>query len=247
MEEVVALVLGLAREVELGGEHGTALGLHLHVDVPGPAGIHRRHDRLEPVRPGGVGEQVAAQPVPLVVVVTVVVGVPEVQQGARGRPARGRQDYSRDDDLGSAVDVGEEAGLSGESGVKNGPSVWFGVGSSPSVHAGVGANVVAVAASVDPESSTSTPRRGRCPRRRCTRPLRRARMRAHRRGAPGARALRPRGAPVVVAPSCSSSVGPGPDESIPPSPPWKSPGIGSESPPTATDPRFRPTRRPVRR
>jgi hypothetical protein len=44
------------------------------MDVPGAARVQTRHDRLQPEAAVGVGELVAAQPVPLVVVVAGGIG-----------------------------------------------------------------------------------------------------------------------------------------------------------------------------
>ncbi len=90
IEEHVRAVAGLSGEVQLGGQHGLAGGLHLDVDVPGAAGVEAGHDRLEGEGAGGVAELVAAEGVPGHVVVAVVVGLPEVEStpdsGTQFRP-----------------------------------------------------------------------------------------------------------------------------------------------------------------
>src|SRR5881394_3815030 len=87
VEDAVALVLRLAGEVELRREDAAAGRLHLDVDVARAAGVHRRHDRLQPPAPVGIGELVAAVAEGAVVVVTLLVRVPEVEQRALERLA----------------------------------------------------------------------------------------------------------------------------------------------------------------
>jgi len=87
MEDGIPLVGGLAREIELGREDGLAGRLHVHMDVPRAPMIDGRDDGLQPEAPGIVAELMAAQPVAVVVVVAVGIGLPEVQERAANRRA----------------------------------------------------------------------------------------------------------------------------------------------------------------
>jgi hypothetical protein len=97
LEDAVAVVAGLAGEVELGGEDGAVGGLDLDVDVAGAAGVDARQDRLQAPGAVGVAELVAPQAVALGVVLAGVVGLPEVEQGPLDRAAVGGQDGPGDD------------------------------------------------------------------------------------------------------------------------------------------------------
>ena len=87
VEHPVAVVAGLTRNVELGGEHRAVAALHLDVEVRCPPRIAARDDGVERPTPSGVGELVAAQPEAVVVIAAVGVGVPQLDQGGRLRPA----------------------------------------------------------------------------------------------------------------------------------------------------------------
>jgi hypothetical protein len=157
IEDRVAVVARFAGEVELRRQYRPIRSLHLHVDVARPARVQARDDRLQPVTTACVGKLVAAQAVTLIVVLPLGIRVPEVEQC----PAAGLQSVARTEpastSLVPSIPGSRKDARSGESGVKNGPSVCSTVGSSPSSQAGVGASVVvlpsvAVAATV-PDSS----------------------------------------------------------------------------------------------
>src|SRR5262245_11487534 len=95
-KQAVGAVLGLARKVELGGEHAAARRLDLDVEVARAPRIGTGHDRAKAITARGIGVLVAAQPEALVVVVALLVGLPEVDQGARHRPAVSGQHHARE-------------------------------------------------------------------------------------------------------------------------------------------------------
>ena len=78
---------GLAGEIELGGQHAAVARLHLHMDVARAAGIKAGHDAAQPIAPFRIGELMAAQAETGIVVAALVVGLPEIQQGAGERLA----------------------------------------------------------------------------------------------------------------------------------------------------------------
>src|SRR5207302_1275666 len=90
-EQAVALVLELVGKIELRGQYPPAGRLHLHVDMPGAAGIQRRQDRLQAIAALGIAELVPAIAETAVVVVAVFIGVPEIEQRIPRRLAIGRQ------------------------------------------------------------------------------------------------------------------------------------------------------------
>src|SRR5687767_5580999 len=86
-KQAVAAVGGLVWKIELGCQHPAAARLHLDVIVRGAAGIDRGPDGAEAVTSVGVGELMAAVAKARVVVFTVGVGVPEIDQRTSHRPA----------------------------------------------------------------------------------------------------------------------------------------------------------------
>src|SRR5262245_25411734 len=86
-EQAVGTVLGLAREIELGGQHASAARLHLHMEVAGAGGVGAGHDAAQPEASVSVGELMAAQAEAGIVVLALVVGLPEIQQRTRDRLA----------------------------------------------------------------------------------------------------------------------------------------------------------------
>ena len=94
-------------------------GLHPHVNVAGAAGVEARDDGFQAVLAVGVGELVAAQGVALVVVASLVIGLPEVQQHAGEGLAIGLQHVSDQHQGGSRQAGFEQAGaLRGVRGVE---------------------------------------------------------------------------------------------------------------------------------
>ncbi len=89
MEEVVAGVGGLVREIELRGQELLAGRLHLDVIVAGAAGIESRHDGAEAIAALLVGEHMTAIAEAAIVVGAAVVRVPQIDQRTR-RPAGSR-------------------------------------------------------------------------------------------------------------------------------------------------------------
>src|SRR5690606_29834298 len=101
---------GLAGKIELRGEHPAPRRLDLHVEMARTARIETGHDGLQPIAALGVGALVAAIAAlgvgalvaaiakAFVVVPTVLVGVPEVEQRARHGPARRREDRACEDE-----------------------------------------------------------------------------------------------------------------------------------------------------
>src|SRR5262245_7383774 len=87
-EQAIAAVLGLARKVELRGEQSAPGRLYLDVVVARAALVGRRHDREKAVASLSVGKLVPAQAEARIVIITGVIGVPEINQRARQWPAR---------------------------------------------------------------------------------------------------------------------------------------------------------------
>ena len=85
------MVLGLAWEIELGGQHAAAARLHLHMDVARAADIGAGHDTAQPEAPVGVGELMTTQAEAGIVIPALVVGLPEIQERTRDRLAIARQ------------------------------------------------------------------------------------------------------------------------------------------------------------
>src|SRR5262249_47502320 len=90
-EESVAAVHWLVRKIELSGEHALLRRLHLDVVVACAAGIEGRQDGAQAVAALGIGEQVSAIAKAGVVVLAALVGMPEVEERLRDRPAGARQ------------------------------------------------------------------------------------------------------------------------------------------------------------
>src|SRR4029077_3235136 len=85
--QAVAPAHRLLREIELGREHALLRRLHLDVIVAGTADIERRQYRAEAESTLRVREQVPAIAESAVVVLAAFVGVPEIDQRLRQRPA----------------------------------------------------------------------------------------------------------------------------------------------------------------
>src|SRR5262245_6116854 len=94
----VALILGLAGEVELGRQHRVPGGLDLDVEMASAARVDARHDGLEAVASLLVRELVATEPEAPVVVLALGIGLPDVEQRSRDRHARGGEDRAGQDD-----------------------------------------------------------------------------------------------------------------------------------------------------
>src|SRR5262245_22704991 len=90
-EQSVAAVHRLVWKIELGGEHALLRRLQLDVIVAGAAGIERRQDGAQAVAALGIGEQMPAIAKAGVVVLAALVGMPEVEERLRDRPAGARQ------------------------------------------------------------------------------------------------------------------------------------------------------------
>src|SRR5690349_9803081 len=104
MEEVVAGVGGLAREIELRGQEPLAGRLHLDVIVPGAAGIKSRLDGAEAITALLVGEHMTAIAEAATVIGTAVVRVPQINQRTLDRPAAAGQYIARQLNQPSAPD-----------------------------------------------------------------------------------------------------------------------------------------------
>src|SRR5262249_61163237 len=75
------------RKIELSGEHALLRRLHLDVVVAGAAGKERGQDGAQAVAAVGIGEQMPAIGKAGVVVLAALVGMPEVEERLRDRPA----------------------------------------------------------------------------------------------------------------------------------------------------------------
>jgi hypothetical protein len=93
-EQAVTPVRRLVRKIELRGEHALLWRLHLDVIVAGAAGVERRQDGPEAIAALGVGEQVSAIAESASVVLAALVGVPEIDERPRNRPAGAGENLS---------------------------------------------------------------------------------------------------------------------------------------------------------
>lgn len=82
IKQPVSGISGLAGKIQLGGENTPAGTLDFEMDMPRATGINRGHDRVEPPAPLGVGELVSAQAKTQAVIVTFLVGVPDLDETA---------------------------------------------------------------------------------------------------------------------------------------------------------------------
>src|SRR3990172_1782122 len=108
--EAVGAVARLVRKVQLRRQHPAARRLHLDVNVARAPRVCAGNDGVQLEASLRVGEDMPAIAVAPVVVVARLVAVPEVEQGARHRPALRREDQSREKQpLGLAARLGERA------------------------------------------------------------------------------------------------------------------------------------------
>src|SRR5262249_42594950 len=120
-EQAVAGVGRLVGEIKLGGEHRPLRRLDLHVVVAGAPGIERRQDGAEAVAAGLVGEEVAAIAEAGIVVFAALVGVPEIDQRPRHRPAGAREHHAAELDQPAAGAGLGEVGALGRARLEIGP------------------------------------------------------------------------------------------------------------------------------
>src|SRR5215467_9526429 len=93
-KEAIAPVHRLVRKIELGREQALLRRLHLDVVVAGAAGVERRQDGAEAVAALHIGEHVSAIAKAGIVVFAALVGVPQVDERLRHRPAGAAEDLA---------------------------------------------------------------------------------------------------------------------------------------------------------
>ena len=96
VEEAVAAISRLVREIELGCQNRPPGALNLEMNVSCAAGVEARHDGGEPPAAIGVGELVAPQSETSIVVSASLVGLPELYKRARYWLAFDIQDEATD-------------------------------------------------------------------------------------------------------------------------------------------------------
>src|SRR6266446_9925044 len=86
-KQAIGTVLCLTGKIELGGEHAAVARLHLNMDMARAAGINAGHDAAQSIAAFRISELMAAQAETGIVVAALIVGLPEIQQGAGERLA----------------------------------------------------------------------------------------------------------------------------------------------------------------
>jgi len=69
--------------------------LDLEMEMTGTAGVERGHDSVEPPASLSISELMSAQAEPGTVIVAVFVGMPDLDEGPRERPAASVEDEAR--------------------------------------------------------------------------------------------------------------------------------------------------------
>ena len=91
-EQTIRAIVCFAGKIELRGEHAAARRLHLDVKVAGPPFVGRRHDGEKAIAACGIGELMAAQPEAGVVIDSLGISLPEIDERVLHRPAAAGQD-----------------------------------------------------------------------------------------------------------------------------------------------------------
>ncbi len=99
IKDTIRVVLRDAREEKLSGDQLYVWSLYFDMDVLRTPRVESRNDSCQLVTPVCVGELMAAQGVPTVVVIAIRIRLPEIQQGMTHRLAIGGVHVASDNDL----------------------------------------------------------------------------------------------------------------------------------------------------